>query len=224
LDLQVGGKYRLGKKIGSGSFGEHQETTTPPSLLSIPLPSSAACSLQCPWQIHQCAPHFTNTLACPTTFLMHLTSLMACFLHLMPLLSASGFNINTCSLTHCASAPRHMYPCLSLCASLPFHHMHPHLITYIPTFSLCASMPSRHVHPHFFIMHIHPHLFIMCTHTFSLHASTFIPSKSFSPCYTLHVCSWSAFPFDVANVSGLLSESPFLLTCRMFAPQELLPL
>jgi len=29
LDLRVGGKYRLGKKIGSGSFGEHQAILYP---------------------------------------------------------------------------------------------------------------------------------------------------------------------------------------------------
>lgn len=37
LDLRVGGKYRLGKKIGSGSFGEFIDRHFPP-FLTDPLP------------------------------------------------------------------------------------------------------------------------------------------------------------------------------------------
>ena len=74
---------------------------------------------------------------------------------------------NTCSLTCCASAPCRMHPHLSLCASLPFRHMHPHLfVAYIPAFLSHAFTCSCHVHPQFFVMHIHPCLFVMCIHTY----------------------------------------------------------
>ena len=154
-------------------------------------------------------------------------------------------------LSLCASLPfRRVHPCLfvtcipasSSHTSPPSHRVHPHLlVACIHAFSPCAPTSFHHVHPSTPFHCVHPHL--------SLRAPTLIPSKSFSPCDTSRVCSRSTFPFDVPNVRSprapffrraarLLPGSsfpfdvpnvcslraPFLLTCRTFAPRELLPL